>query len=262
MKAIIVEDEPLAMEELTYFIQKHSSIDIIATFEDGLDAFKYLQQQEVDAVFLDINVPSINGMLLAHNIHQFARKPYIIFTTAHRDFAAEAFEIEAFDYILKPFNEERIKGVLTKLENAAAAASAPSPAPATAPASSSTPAALPAQEAPRTPATSTKINLVKDGRIYLTDASDIYYIEAAEKQCKVFTHDAEFVMPMTLGEFIEKLPADQFFRGHRSYCINLTKIEEIIPWFNFSYMVKLVGLEQKVPVSRGNVKVFRKLMNI
>lgn len=118
MKAIIVEDEVLARQELAYLIRTHSSIEIEEEFEDGLDALKYLQSHKVDVLFLDINVPSIDGVLLAQNISKFQVKPYIVFTTAYKEHAAEAFEIEAFDYILKPYSESRISSMLAKLEGA------------------------------------------------------------------------------------------------------------------------------------------------
>lgn len=123
MRAIIVEDEVLARQELAFLIQAHSSFKIAAEFEDGLDALKYLQTDTVDVIFLDINIPSVDGVLLAHNISRFAVKPYIVFITAYKEHAAEAFEIEAFDYILKPYSETRIKAMLQKLEGAIAARS-------------------------------------------------------------------------------------------------------------------------------------------
>lgn len=116
MKAIIVEDEFLAQEELSYLIKQHSNITIEATFDDGLDVLKYLQNHQVDAIFLDINIPSLDGVLLAQNISKFAHRPAIIFITAYKEHAVEAFEIEAFDYILKPYHEARIVTMLQKLE--------------------------------------------------------------------------------------------------------------------------------------------------
>lgn len=109
MRALIVEDEIPASEELSYLIQEHSQIEVVDCLEDGLDVLKFLQEQEVDVLFLDINIPSLDGMMLAHHIGKFARKPYIVFTTAYKEHAAEAFELEAFDYILKPMtrNESR-----------------------------------------------------------------------------------------------------------------------------------------------------------
>ncbi|MGL5556024.1 MAG: response regulator, partial [Aeromonas veronii] len=108
LKAIIVEDEYLAREELIYLVNQHSQIEIVASFEDGLEAFKYLQDHEVDVVFLDIQIPSIDGLLLAKNLHKSSHPPHIVFVTAYKEFAVEAFELEAFDYILKPYNEPRI----------------------------------------------------------------------------------------------------------------------------------------------------------
>ena len=116
MRALIVEDEILASEELNYLIQEHSQIEVVDRLEDGLDVLKFLQEQEVDVIFLDINIPSLDGMMLAHHIGKFATKPYIVFTTAYKEHAAEAFELEAFDYILKPYDEKRIAAMLHKLE--------------------------------------------------------------------------------------------------------------------------------------------------
>lgn len=103
MKVIIVEDEFLAQQELSWLIKTHSQMEIVGCFEDGLDVLKFLQHNRVDAIFLDINIPSLDGVLLAQNINQFAHKPFIVFVTAWKEHAVEAFELEAFDYILKPY---------------------------------------------------------------------------------------------------------------------------------------------------------------
>ena len=116
LKAIIVEDEYLAREELAFLVGQHSNIEIVASFEDGLEAFKYLQDHEVDVVFLDIQIPAIDGLLLAKNLHKSSHPPHIVFVTAYKEFAVEAFELEAFDYILKPYNEPRLINLLQKLE--------------------------------------------------------------------------------------------------------------------------------------------------
>jgi two-component system LytT family response regulator len=118
MKVIIVEDEFLAQQELTWLINTHSQMEIVGTFDDGLDVLKFLQHNKVDAIFLDINIPSLDGVLLAQNISQFAHKPFIVFITAWKEHAVEAFELEAFDYILKPYQESRIINMLQKLTGA------------------------------------------------------------------------------------------------------------------------------------------------
>ena len=155
MKVIIVEDEFLAQQELSWLIREHSQMEIVGTFDDGLDVLKYLQHNRVDAIFLDINIPSLDGVLLAQNISQFAHKPFIVFITAWKEHAVEAFELEAFDYILKPYHESRIVNMLQKLESAwqqqAGTASGPQS---------------------RENAT---INLGKDERIIVTSIHDIYF---------------------------------------------------------------------------------------
>jgi len=242
MKAIIVEDEFLAQQELSWMIQQHSNIQIEAYFDDGLDVLKYLQQHRVDVIFLDINIPSLDGMLLAKNISQFAHKPLIVFITAWKEHAVEAFELEAFDYILKPYHESRIVTMLNKLE-----------------------AAGQTQQAVSNPAVAAvpqTVNLLKDERIIVTDVNDIYYVEAHEKLTFVYTRREAYVMSMNITEFCSRLPEQQFFRCHRSYCVNLSKIREIEPWFNNTYLLKLRDLEFQVPVSRSKVKLFRQLMRL
>ncbi|MEL4015136.1 LytR/AlgR family response regulator transcription factor [Dryocola clanedunensis] len=243
MKVIIVEDEVLAQQELNWLIKTHSQMDIVATFDDGMDVLKYLQHHEVDAIFLDINIPSLDGVLLAQNISKFAHKPFIVFITAWKEHAVEAFELEAFDYILKPYEESRIIGMLQKLE-----------------------AAHHQQTAPQAHVSSSRenltINLVKDERIIVTDINDIYYAEAHEKMTFVYTRREAYVMPMNITEFCSRLPESHFFRCHRSYCVNLSKIREIEPWFNNTYILRLRDLDFQVPVSRSKVKEFRQLMRL
>ncbi|WP_018757405.1 LytR/AlgR family response regulator transcription factor [Paenibacillus terrigena] len=243
MRAIIVEDEVLAREELEFLITEHSQIDIVERFEDGLDVLKYLQEYEVDAIFLDINIPSLDGMLLANNISKFARKPFIIFTTAYKEHAAQAFELEAFDYILKPYDERRIAAMLHKLEAAYTRNEKPS---------DRRPAAMPSK----------RINLLKNDNIIVTDSGEIYYAEAQEKVTQVYTKSGQYTMPMSISEFHAMLPQDQFYRSHRSFTVNLKQIHEIVPWFNNTYLLRLRDCDKEIPVSRSKVKEFRQLMHL
>ncbi|RYL94944.1 response regulator transcription factor [Sporolactobacillus sp. THM7-4] len=244
MKGIIVEDELPAMEELRYLIETYSSIEITDTFSDGLDVLKFLQENETDVVFLDINIPSLDGMLLAGSISKFRKKPYIIFTTAYAEHAARAFELEAFDYILKPYDEERIASVLRKLEAADRREhhTAGSPPPGN--------------------KKTVRINLKKDEKIIVTDANDIDYAEANEKDTFVHTKKETYTVHESLSDFYKQLPKDQFFRCHRSYIVNLSKIHEIVQWFNQTYLLRLEDSDAEIPVSRSNVKDFRQLMHL
>lgn len=261
MRAIIVEDEPLAQQELAFLIEKYSQIEVVGCFDDGLEAFKFLQSNEVDVAFLDINVPSIDGMLLAKNIHQFARRPHIVFTTAYKEYAVDAFELEAFDYLLKPVSEKRIKGVLNKLEQAAVAA----PAALTEP-REETHQSVNEEEAPSTPVVNSPVQgalsvSTDEGRIAVIKIADICYLEASEKITFVITDKGQFRLNQMLSEVVKRLP-EQFFRCHRSYCVNLNQIAEIIPGFNSTYQLRLRHVKTTIPVSRSNLKQFRELMQI
>ncbi|WP_440110773.1 LytR/AlgR family response regulator transcription factor [Paenibacillus sp. QZ-Y1] len=265
MRALIVEDEIPASEELNYLIQEHSQIEVVACLEDGLDVLKFLQEQEVDVIFLDINIPSLDGMMLAHHIGKFAIKPYIVFTTAYKEHAAEAFELEAFDYILKPYDEKRIAAMLNKLETAFKRDHVPDEHPDEDGQALIADGGHSAQGAiirDIDSLTGRRINLLRNENIIVTDTADIYYAEAQEKVTKVYTKNGEFTMPASITDFHSRLPQDTFFRCHRSYLVNLSQIREIVPWFNNTYLLRLRDLEAEVPVSRGKVKEFRQLMRI
>lgn len=240
MKAIIVDDEFLAREELKYFIQNYSKIDIVAEFADGIEVLKFIQNNDVDIIFLDINIPSLDGVLLAKSISKFTKKPNIVFITAYKEHAVEAFEVEAFDYILKPYSESRIISMLKKLENTYNNK----------------------KDNSHINFISNKINLWKNEKIIVVDINDIYYCVAQERITYVFTKDEKYSVNLCISDFYEKLPNDIFFKCHRSYIVNINKIKEIIPWFNNTYNLKLHDIDYEVPVSRSNIKVFKQLMNI
>lgn len=240
MKGIIVEDEYLSREELKYFIKNYSSIEIVGEFDDGLDVLKFLQENEIDVIFLDINIPSLDGVFLAKNISKFAVKPYIIFITAYKEHAAEAFEIEAFDYILKPYSEDRIISMLRKLEMSYNLE----------------------KNKNNENNILNKINLLKNDKIIVLDMDEIYYCVAKEGITCVYTKNEEYLVHSSISEFYNTLPKDKFYKCHRSYIVNITKIREIIPWFNNTYNLKLNGIEREIPVSRSKIKKFKQLMNI
>lgn len=239
MRVIIVDDEFLAREELKHFIQNYSNLDIIGEFADGIEVLKFIQNNEVDVIFLDINIPSLDGVLLAKSISKFIKKPYIIFITAYKEHAIEAFEVEAFDYILKPYSESRIISMLKKLES-----------------SNINEKNLSLNNI------SNKISLWKNEKIIVVDVDNIYYCLARERVTFIFTKNEEYSVNLCISEFYKKLPKNIFFKCHRSYIVNLNKISEIIPWFNNTYNLKLQNINHDIPVSRSNIKEFKHLMNI
>ena len=116
MKVIIVDDEYPARKELRYFIENYTDMNIMGEFDNGLDVLNFIQENTLDAIFLDINIPKLDGMLLAKTIDKFKKRPKIIFITAYDNYAVEAFDLEIFDYILKPYSDERIISMLHKIE--------------------------------------------------------------------------------------------------------------------------------------------------
>ena len=180
-------------------------------------------------------------MLLARNIAQFSHKPQIVFTTAYKEYAVDAFELEAVDYLLKPLNEQRIIGLLAKLQARAQEKKPPQIA---------------------TNTRSQSINLMLNNHIHVTAIHDICCAIAHEKVTHVYTAEGCFVAPMTISELMLRLPVSDFFRCHRSYCININNVKEIIPWVNSTYMIKMDHVDQQIPVSRSNLKAFRSLMQL
>ena len=241
MKSIIVEDEFPAREELKYFINNFSNIDILAEFDNGLDVLKFIQNNFVDVIFLDINIPQLDGMLLAKTINQFKYKPKIVFITAYKEHAVDAFELDAFDYVLKPYSDDRIKSTLKKLEKIE----------------------IKNDEVINTnTTTSGNLTLWKENKLVVVNIEEIYYCEARERETLEYTKDGHYIYKNSMTEFEKKLTLEKFFKTHRSYIVNINKIKEIIPWFNSTYKLKLGGIENDIYVSRSKIKEFKKLMNI
>ena len=250
MKAIIVEDEFPARKELRYFVENNTDIDIVGEFDNGLDVLSFIQENNVDAIFLDINIPKLDGMLLAKTINKFEKKPKIVFITAYENYAVEAFNLDIFDYILKPYSEERIISMLHKLQNAC---------------NSDNKLENKGKKETKNSVSnkvSNKISLWKDSKIYIVDIDDIYYCEAKERYTYIYTKDEEYHIRECISDVEKMINSDNFFKCHRSYLVNLLKVEEVIPWFNNTYLLKLNDEKYEITVSRSKVKRFKELMNI
>ena len=238
LTCVIVEDEFPAREELKYFLTKHKEISLEKEFENPIDSLKYLQENKVDVVFLDINMPELDGMSLGKILTKLNPNIKIIFITAYRDYAAEAFEIKAFDYLLKPYSEKRITEVLNNLtmikDNS------------------------PTQEVEKI----NKVTVFLDEKMVVLSLDEIYYIEVSEKESLVYTQNEIYTSKLKISKWEEILPKNKFYRTHRAYIVNLDKIKEVEPWFNGTFVLKIQDLKFKVPVSRNNIKEFKELLSI
>ncbi|WP_028828543.1 LytR/AlgR family response regulator transcription factor [Proteocatella sphenisci] len=233
MNCIIVDDEFPSREELKYFINNFSAIKILKEFDDSVQALAYIEQHQIDIVFMDIHMPKLDGMSLSRIINRFPKPPLIVFITAHKDFAVDAFEIDAYDYILKPYSEERIVTTIKKLEKQELCINLAS-----------------------------KITLWKNDKMIVTRISDISYCEAKGHETLIYANETEYRVNLSITDFYKKLPKNSFFRSHRSYIINIEKIIEIIPWFNNTYMLKIEGEILDIPVSRNKISEFKNIMGI
>lgn len=233
MNCIIIDDEFPAIEELSYFIKSYSSIKILEKFDDSIKALQFVQNNSVDIIFLDINMPKLDGMTFSRVINTLKNKPLIMFISAYKEHALEAFEVSAFDYILKPYPEDRIIGALKRLENSNGIKF-----------------------------NRDKITLWKNDILVVIPIRDICFCKANEHEVLVYTKEEEFKITSSISDFHMKLPQNNFFKCHRSYIVNLDKIKEIIPWFNNTYLLKLQDMEEEIPVSRHNLSKFKQLMGI
>ncbi|HEY4532811.1 MAG TPA: LytTR family DNA-binding domain-containing protein [Fusobacterium sp.] len=233
MKCVVVDDEFPAREELKYFIEKFPGAELLQEFGDPLDAFDYLQEHatEVDTLFLDIDMPELNGLNLGKIIRKLNPGMKIVFVTAYREYAVDAFEIQAFDYLLKPYSESRIEKLLSRLSV-------------------------------EKKQVSNKISISVGEKIMVLNLEDIVVVEADKKETRVYTSKECYLTKMKISEWEEQLPETQFYRCHRSYLVNLGKVREIEPWFNNSYMIHMENCPVKIPVSRNNMKEFKSLFQV
>ena len=233
MRCVIVDDEFPAREELKYFISKFPGTELTQEFGDSLDAFDYLQEhaKEVDVLFLDINMPELNGLNLGKIIRKLNPAMKIIFVTAYREYAVDAFEIQAFDYLLKPYSEDRIEKLLSRLSV-------------------------------EKKQISNKVSISVGEKIMVFNTEDIIVVEADKKESRVYTTKECYLTKMKISDWEEELPENQFYRCHRSYLVNLSKVREIEPWFNNSFMIHMESCPVKIPVSRNNMKEFKSLFQV
>lgn len=235
MKCVVIDKDVNARKELKYFINTFSRIQIEKEFNNGADALKYLIDNEVDIVFLEIDICKLNGMDLARILYEKNKKTKIIFVTKKENYAVEAFKIHAFDYILKPYSKERMISALERIDTI---------------------------DINKLKINSDKISVVKDNKIYVIDIEDIYFIESNGKGIKIYTKDEEYTSKIKISEIEKRLLRKCFYKCHRCYIVNLEKINEIEPWFNSTYVLRFKYLDKEVPVSRNNIKEFRELLAI
>ncbi|PWJ43265.1 LytR/AlgR family response regulator transcription factor [Sediminitomix flava] len=236
LRAIIVDDEPLAIDVLKAFTEQIDTLDIKGEFTNPMEAMSYLQNNKVDLIFLDINMPVLNGLDFVKAQEQ---PPLVIFTTAHREYALEGFELDVCDYLLKPISFHRFLKAVNK------AISRKSPAQASS-ASVSSNSSKNEDE---------YIFMKVDKKMVKVYFNDILYIESLKDYIKVCTKGGEkLIVHQTLTSITEQLPSADFMRVHRSYTVSFKHIESIEG--NFCEIE-----EKEIPISRLYQTEFRQRVN-
>lgn len=234
IRTLIVDDELYSRDELKHLLQSYPSIQVVGEAESGEAAVMKALQLHPDVVFLDVEMPKMNGMEAAKALMEFKRTPLIVFATAYPQFAAEAFRYEAVDYLLKPYDENQLRETVFRIEKHFL---------------------MPAEQ--ESGKHTGKLAVEGDGEIFYLDPKDILYISREEKYSKIITKTREFETRIPLKDLEMRLTAYSFFRIHKSYIVNLDYVIRLTPWFNGAYQLELEGRNEMLSVSRNYVKALR-----
>ena len=256
ISAVIVDDEQLARDELAYLLKGIGDVDVVAQGKNGLEAVNLIREHNPDLVFLDVQMPGLDGFgVIKKLLDKKLPLPKIVFSTAFDQYAVRAFEVNAVDYLLKPFDRKRVAQSIEK----ARAKMEPAP-------SSDKFDTLVRMLESQKPQTS-KILLKTAGRLFLVSQRDICYASIEDGIITVVTSGANGMEGQsncrTLEELLDSLDPNLFWRAHRSYLVNINRIKEVVPWFKSSYQLRMDDKKQmEIPVSRAQTKRLRELFGL
>ena len=250
ISAILVDDEKLASEELAYQLKEFPDIDIIATASNGIEALKLIQDLEPDLVFLDVQMPGIDGMGVIRKLRELdIPLPYFVMATAYDQYAVEAFRWEALDYVLKPVDKERLTVAVDRARKAVGDRNKAAP---------------PEPASPKPALQRSKLLVRSNQRNFIVDAQDVVYATIDDGLITVVASNLEGQSNYrTIEELQSNLDPDTFWRVHRSYLVNIHRIKEVIPWFKSSFQLRMDDKKQtEIPVSRVQTKRLRALLKL
>jgi two-component system LytT family response regulator/two-component system response regulator LytT len=253
--ALIVDDEQPARDELAYLLKGFPDIEIIGQGKNGVEAVSLIRELNPQVTFLDVQMPGLDGFgvikkLLEKKVHL----PYFIFATAYDNYAVQAFEVNAIDYLLKPVAKLRLEKAILKLRRTIETA-----------ASTSDKLTRLVQMIEERPAMQKNKLVVKSqGRLFLVDPEEIIFASIEDGVISLVTRDIEGQSNFrTVEELQGTLDPKIFWRVHRSYLVNVNHIKEVVPWFKSSYQLKMQDRKQtEIPVSRAQTRKLRELLNL
>ena len=241
MHTLIVDDEPLARGELRYLLEKCEEITSISQADSVQDALSEILKRKPDLLFLDIHLTDESGLTLAEKVLQMKQPPLIIFATAYDEHAVQAFELNAIDYVLKPFEQSRIEQAVKRAADYFHR--------------------LKTDQQTDRPKIMDTIPIQVEDRIYIVKIDQIIVMGVLDGETTIHTNDRSYTAKEPLSTYEKRLTSDDFIRVHRSYIINQKYIKEIEPWFNHTYQVTMTN-DLKIPVSRSYIKEFREKIGI
>jgi len=250
IKIVIVDDERIMAEEVkTMIVELYPDILIAGVCHDGKAALQMIAKLKPDIVFLDIEMPGLNGLQVAEQLVKLNEGPIIIFITAFDEFALKAFAVNAVDYILKPLDERDIQRVMEKVKKLLEYDKKRLSVDA---------------ENPIKPRYMRKISVEKGDRMEIIDSENIQLIYAKDRLVFISMLDGEtYRAKLTLQDFESRLPPEKFFRCHRNYIININEIKQITTWFKKGYLLILKGPRDiEVPVGRAYVSKMKEYIEL
>ncbi len=236
LTAFIVDDEPLARDELVYLLKRSKMVEVIGEAEALEQAHEEIVRLQPELVFLDIELAEHSGLELARQLLDLPKPPAVIFATAFDEYALQAFDLNAIDYVLKPFDERRIRQALDKLVRLKREP------------------AIPAPTLPRPQLKKLAVSI--EDRILMLDLEQMIALSSEEGKVVISTAQGRFTLNEPLAHMERRLEDGRFMRVHRNYIVNLSGITEIQPWFNSTYLL-VMSDDSRIPVSRSYVKQLR-----
>ena len=292
LTALIIDDEPLARQELLYLLEAAGDVSVLAQGTNGIEAVGLIRTHKPDVVFLDVRMPGLDGFAVLKKVLALYRRmklPQVVFATAFDQYAVKAFEVNAVDYLLKPFDSKRVERTLEKVRERVSSAAENGDAGVAAMGDghtgriaqrvAGTEAKLDALlrmveeqaamvsgglAAASGQARSGKVVVRAQNRLLLVDQKDLCFSTIEEGRISVVTKTLEGDSNCrTLEELMDQLDPEQFWRAHRSFVVNIQHIREVVPWFKSTYQLRMDDRKQtEIPVSRSQTKRLRELFNL
>ena len=251
ISAILVDDEKLASDELAYQLKDFPDVEVIATAANGLEAAKLIEDLEPDLVFMDVQIPGLDGMSVIRKLREKGIPlPYFVMATAYDQYAVEAFRLETLDYLLKPVEKERLAIAVERARKAIVEKYKTQISPELA--------------APKPSLQRSKLLVKSNQRNLIVDASDVVYATIDDGLITIVATNMEGQSNYrTIEELQSNLDPDMFWRVHRSYLVNIHRIKEVIPWFKSSFQLRMDDKRQsEIPVSRVQTKRLRTFLKL